>query len=194
MAVAFLAATSVVRLLGLGHGGGLLLLPLPGANLVVRRFFTVVTPLLSGGRALTAAPGGGRPGTISSTTAGLESDGLLFGGLGFGGFLLLGLGGGLTALEESSFWSDDLVALDAPWVTVDFALVAVDFGSLPVFAGVLLPPPSAFSSISRDDLRQTVTVLSEPDLVGGSPSKSAMAGGSSGSTSTSFGVCGCMLA
>ena len=97
-------------------------------------------------------------------------------------------------MEESSFRADDLVALNAPWVTVDFALVAVDFGSLPVFAGVLLPLPSAFSSISRVDLRPTVAMPSEPDLVGGSPSESAMAGGSSGSTSTSFGICGCMLA
>ena len=109
----------------------------------------------------------------------------------------------MAASEEGSFRADDLVALDAPWVTVDFALVTVNFGSLPVLAGVLLPFLSAFSPFSRVDLRPTVAMPSESDLVGGSlgdvgvavPSESAMAGGSTGgATSTSFGICGCMLA
>ena len=129
--------------------------------------------------------------------------------LGLGAFFCvrrcLVLGGSLAASEEGCFRVDDLMALDAPWVTVELALVTVDFGSLPVLAGALLPLlfPSAFRPFSRVDLRPTVAMPSESDLVGGSlgdigvavPSESAMAGESTGGpTSTSFGICGCMLA
>ena len=111
----------------------------------------------------------------------------------------------MAVSEEGCFRVDDLMALDAPWVTVELALVTVDFGSLPVLAGVLLPLlfPSAFSPFSLVDLRPTVAMPSGYDLVGGSlgnvgvavPSESAMAGRSTGgSTSTSFGICRCMLA
>ena len=75
-----------------------------------------------------------------------------------------------------------------PWVSGGIALVFVDFGSLPDLAGVLSRAAFVFSllsSLSLRDLRPTVAVPSESDLVGGSLrdlrvavlSESAMVGG-----------------